>query len=363
MDRDAARPTLTAVEQRVLGALLEKERTVPASYPMTLNGLRTACNQSSGRDPDPVDSTKPTWPPRSTTSRHAATSAWSTPATAPGWSSTARCSTSASSLERRRAGGPHPPAAPRCPDPRRAPSPAPSGCTASASSETWRPCLAGLAGRPEPLVEEQERRPGQKERRWIHLLGPVATSPSARRAPGSAAPPADPTVTEGVLADGPLDRDAQVVATYDEVATDLRRPGRSTSSTPSPSTAGSSSGWSTWPTAGRWPTPGCGPGHVAFHLAAAGAEVTGFDLSPGMVDRGPPPVPRAAPSRWPTSPRCPAPASARTDGGLGGDRRLVLAGAPGRVRAGAPPWPCWPPPSGPAATSPSRSTSAPSSAA
>lgn len=28
---------------------------------------------------------------------------------------------------------------------------------------------------------------------------------------------------------------------------------------------------------------GCGPGHIAFHLAQAGAEVTGFDLSPAMV--------------------------------------------------------------------------------
>ena len=35
----------------MLGSLLEKERTVPASYPMTLNGLRTACNQSSSREP------------------------------------------------------------------------------------------------------------------------------------------------------------------------------------------------------------------------------------------------------------------------------------------------------------------------
>ncbi|WP_421118030.1 DUF480 domain-containing protein [Aquihabitans daechungensis] len=44
-------PELDPVEQRILGSLLEKERTVPASYPMTLNGLRTACNQSSSRDP------------------------------------------------------------------------------------------------------------------------------------------------------------------------------------------------------------------------------------------------------------------------------------------------------------------------
>ena len=44
-------PVLDAVEQRVLGSLLEKQRTVPASYPLSLNALRTACNQSSSRDP------------------------------------------------------------------------------------------------------------------------------------------------------------------------------------------------------------------------------------------------------------------------------------------------------------------------
>jgi uncharacterized protein YceH (UPF0502 family) len=42
---------LDAVQVRVLGCLLEKERTVPDSYPMTLKGLVTACNQSSNRTP------------------------------------------------------------------------------------------------------------------------------------------------------------------------------------------------------------------------------------------------------------------------------------------------------------------------
>ena len=42
---------LTPVEARVLGALLEKERTVPATYPLTLNALVAACNQASSRDP------------------------------------------------------------------------------------------------------------------------------------------------------------------------------------------------------------------------------------------------------------------------------------------------------------------------
>jgi uncharacterized protein YceH (UPF0502 family) len=40
-----------AVEIRVLGCLLEKQRTTPDAYPLTLNGLRLACNQTTGRDP------------------------------------------------------------------------------------------------------------------------------------------------------------------------------------------------------------------------------------------------------------------------------------------------------------------------
>ena len=44
-------PVLDAAEQRVLGSLLEKEITVPASYPMSLNAVRTACNQASSREP------------------------------------------------------------------------------------------------------------------------------------------------------------------------------------------------------------------------------------------------------------------------------------------------------------------------
>ena len=42
---------LTPAETRVLGCLLEKERTTPESYPLTLNALTSACNQSTNRDP------------------------------------------------------------------------------------------------------------------------------------------------------------------------------------------------------------------------------------------------------------------------------------------------------------------------
>ena len=42
---------LSATEVRVLGCLLEKQRTTPDAYPLSLNALRLACNQSTNRDP------------------------------------------------------------------------------------------------------------------------------------------------------------------------------------------------------------------------------------------------------------------------------------------------------------------------
>ena len=42
---------LDAVEVRVLGCLVEKQRTTPDVYPLSLNSLRTACNQATNRDP------------------------------------------------------------------------------------------------------------------------------------------------------------------------------------------------------------------------------------------------------------------------------------------------------------------------
>jgi hypothetical protein len=42
---------LSASEVRVLGCLLEKQRTTPDQYPLSLNALRLACNQSTNREP------------------------------------------------------------------------------------------------------------------------------------------------------------------------------------------------------------------------------------------------------------------------------------------------------------------------
>ncbi len=47
------------VELRVLGCLIEKQRTTPDQYPLSLNALRLACNQATNRDPV-VDYDEPT---------------------------------------------------------------------------------------------------------------------------------------------------------------------------------------------------------------------------------------------------------------------------------------------------------------
>lgn len=44
-------PTLTALQCRILGVLVEKQLTVPDTYPLSLNALRAGCNQKNARDP------------------------------------------------------------------------------------------------------------------------------------------------------------------------------------------------------------------------------------------------------------------------------------------------------------------------
>lgn len=49
--KDFLLPVLSLLEARVLGVLIEKQRTVPDIYPLTLNALISGCNQKSSRDP------------------------------------------------------------------------------------------------------------------------------------------------------------------------------------------------------------------------------------------------------------------------------------------------------------------------
>lgn len=51
METPTVLPILSAEEQRVLGVLMEKARTTPEYYPLTLNSLVTACNQKTSRNP------------------------------------------------------------------------------------------------------------------------------------------------------------------------------------------------------------------------------------------------------------------------------------------------------------------------
>src|SRR5262249_8613612 len=44
-------PVLSLVQRRILGVLIEKQKTTPDVYPMSLNALVTGCNQKSNRDP------------------------------------------------------------------------------------------------------------------------------------------------------------------------------------------------------------------------------------------------------------------------------------------------------------------------
>jgi uncharacterized protein YceH (UPF0502 family) len=272
---------LDAIDQRVLGSLLEKERTVPATYPLTLNALRSACNQTSGRDPlmkladhevtAAIDRLKAAKLARIV---YAGTGARATKYRQVlderlGLDDAERAVVTVLLLR-----GAQTPGELRTRSER---------LHAFATPDEVEATLAKLAAREEPLVAELDRQPGRRESRWAHLLGPVDVAASAPVASGRAAAPPPPPATEGAIADGAEARDRRVLATYDRVATAYadelldelaHKP------------------LDRWllerlaAEAGDGPVAdvGCGPGQDTFHLAAAGATVTGFDLSPAMVE-------------------------------------------------------------------------------
>ncbi len=50
-EKPEAWPVLSALERRILGVLIEKQKTTPDAYPLSVNALVTGCNQKSNRDP------------------------------------------------------------------------------------------------------------------------------------------------------------------------------------------------------------------------------------------------------------------------------------------------------------------------
>lgn len=263
-------PVLDAEEQRVLGALLEKQRTVPASYPLSLSGLRTACNQTSSRDPV-VDYDEHTIEQvaRRLKERGLLRIVWSdtgrrtlkyhqTVDEALGLGDDERALLTVLLLR-----GPNAPGELRTRSDR---------LHAFADRAEVEACLTAMAARG--LVRELPRQPGQHDPRWVHQLGEVA-------APVAVVAPA--VDREVPVADGREARDDRVRATYGAVAaTYADRLSDELDGLPFERwlldrVAADAAG-------GPVVEVGSGPGHVTAHLAAAGADARGLDLSPEMVE-------------------------------------------------------------------------------
>jgi len=272
-------PVVDAVEQRVLGCLLEKQVTVPATYPLTLNALRTACNQTSSRDPVMNLDERTV----ETTARALRDSGLLRIV----WADTGRRvlkyhQTLVEVLE-------------LAADERAlvtglllrgAQTPGELKTRTErlhqfADREDVEACLQGLADRENPLAVRLERRPGQQDHRWVHLLGPV---PEAAADTTTATTATGPEVDrERPLADGATARDDRVRATYGAIATEYAEQF---------ATELDSLPFERWVLdrvvieAGGRPVmdAGCGPGHVTAYLAAAGADARGIDLTPRMVE-------------------------------------------------------------------------------
>lgn len=266
-------PVLDPAEQRVLGSLLEKEITVPASYPMSLNAVRVACNQTSSREPvvdydeDLVHRTL-----RALKDKDLVVLSWQGPGS--------RVVKYAQTFAQRHG---------LAPDERalltvlllRGPQLAGALKARTERMHRFRDrgeveaCLARMARAEEPLVRELPRRPGQHDSRWIHLLGTVEAASAG----------AEPVLVdrESVLAGGAQARDEKVRAAYTTVAASYAdRLGDELAGLP----------FESWllrrvaELAGGAPVieVGTGPGHVAAFLAEAGADATGLDLTPEMVN-------------------------------------------------------------------------------
>lgn len=266
-------PVLDAAEQRVLGSLLEKEITVAASYPMSINSVRTACNQSSSREPvvdydeDLVHRTL-----RALKDKDLVALTWQ--------GSGSRVVKYVQTFVARRA----------LPSDERAlltvlllRGPQPAGALRTraerlhefADRSEVEACLARMAAAEVPMVRELARQTGQQDSRWIHLLGPVQTA--------DAVDTGAPIDRESVLASGPDARDDKIRAAYGVVAVAYAdQLGDELSDLP----------FESWllhrvvELAQGAPVieVGTGPGHVAAFLAEAGADTSGLDLTPQMVD-------------------------------------------------------------------------------
>ncbi len=251
---------------------MEKQTTVPASYPLTANALRTACNQTSNRDPV-VDYDQGTVErvARSLRDRELVRIVWV---------DTGRRTLKYHQILDERLGleaderalltvlllrGAQTPGELRTRTERL------HGFADRAEVEA---CLRRMADRPETLVRELELRPGQHDRRWIHLLGPLPTQAESVVA--------EKVDRDAVIAEGADARDTRVRSSYDAVAeTYADHAVDELNALP----------FETWlldrvvaDAAGRPVVEvGSGPGQITAYLAEHGADATGIDFSSAMV--------------------------------------------------------------------------------
>ena len=195
---------LSAEQCRVVGCLIEKERATPQNYPLTLNALRLACNQSTNRDPV-VDYDEQTI-------ERALTSLREMGLTRIIYSTSNRAAKYRQVIDE----------ALRLEDDEIAAlgilllrGPQTQGeikgraerLFAFADLGAVQQTLDRLAARDEPLVRRLERRPGQKDARYIHLLGDEQVNedlwePAHSEDSHESPPPAAPT--SGYVAPAPL---------------------------------------------------------------------------------------------------------------------------------------------------------------
>ncbi len=169
----------------MLGSLLEKEVTVPGSYPMTVNAVRTACNQSSSREPvvdyderlvhDTLRELKArdlvavTWEDRGRRTLKYV----QTVAARQGWPDDERALLTVLLLR-----GAQPPGALKSRTERLHPF---------ADRDAVEATLTRMAAADPPLVRQLPRGPREHDARWVHLLGPVdepaAPPPASGRRP------------------------------------------------------------------------------------------------------------------------------------------------------------------------------------
>lgn len=173
--------TLSAVETRILGSLIEKQRTTPDYYPLTLNALTNACNQISNRDP--VVSFDEKTVVRGLDSLREKKLVWMVAAAGSRVPKYEQRFTEALALK-------EPEAAVLCLLMLRGPqTPGEIRSRAGrlhefANLEEVESVFQALAARPDPLVKSLPRQPGMREVRWAHLLsGEVEWTPSATAEP------------------------------------------------------------------------------------------------------------------------------------------------------------------------------------